>query len=244
MNLLHEAFSWLTTADAWGGSDGLGRAVVDHLSIVAVTFLVSAAVGVPAGVLIGHTGRGRVVGVVLANAARALPTLGLVTLFALGLGIGIVAPVVALTVLAVPPLLAGVYSGIENVDRETVQAARAVGFTQRQVITQVELPLALPVILGGARSAVLQIVATATVAAYVWPHGLGAPILSGLALSDYPRVLGASVVVIVLAVVLDVLLAGLQRLLTPRAMRPARARGRQRARDHAPVADLAPDRVG
>ena len=242
MNLILEALSSLATRATWAGDHGLARALLDHLAIVAVTVAVSAVIALPLGVLIGHTGRGRTVGVVVANAARALPTLGLVTLLALGIGIGVVAPVLALTVLAVPPLLAGVYSGIDSVDRDTVQAARAVGLTERQLITQVELPLALPVMLGGARSAVLQVVATATVAAYVWPHGLGAPILSGLALSDYRRVLAASIVVIVLAVLLDLLLAGAQRALTPRGLRPSRRRRRRSGRV-APVARTAPDRV-
>ena len=111
--------------------------------------LAAALIGIPAGVAIGHTGRGRAVVIALTSGARALPTLGLLTLLGLALGIGLEAPFLALLVLALPPVLAGAYAGVEAVSPATVGAARAIGMTERQILTGVELPLAAPVIVGG-----------------------------------------------------------------------------------------------
>ena len=143
---------------------------------------------------------------------RALPTLGLLTWFALVIGTGLKAPILALVILAIPPLLAGAYSGLEAVDRQTIDAARAMGMTELQILTRVEIPLALPLIVGGIRSAVLQVVATATVAAYIGPGGLGRFIIDGQALSDYPRMVSGSILVIALALVLDAVFVGLQKI--------------------------------
>jgi osmoprotectant transport system permease protein len=145
---------------------------------------------------------------------RALPTLGLLTLVVLFSGIGLVAPVIALTILAIPPLLAGAYAGLESVDRETIDAARAQGMTEWQILGKVEIPLALPIIVGGIRSATLQVVATATVAAYVGLGGLGRLIIDGQAVQDYPQMLSGAVLVVVLALVLDAIFALAQRFAT------------------------------
>jgi osmoprotectant transport system permease protein len=143
---------------------------------------------------------------------RALPTLGLLTAIALYLGIGLTAPLVALVILAVPPLLAGAYAGLESVDRQTIDAARAMGMTEWQILTRVEVPLALPIIVGGIRSSVLQVVATATVAAYVGLGGLGRYLIDGQAVSDYAQMAAGSVLVIALALALDATFAALQGL--------------------------------
>jgi osmoprotectant transport system permease protein len=139
-------------------------------------------------------------------------------------GIGLVAPVLALTILAVPPLLAGAYAGLESVDRATIDAARAQGMTEWQILTKVEIPLGLPIIVGGIRSATLQVVATATVAAYVGLGGLGRFIIDGQAVQDYPQMLSGAVLVVVLALLLDAIFALAQRLATgARLPEPAHA---------------------
>jgi osmoprotectant transport system permease protein len=148
------------------------------------------------------------------GALRALPTLALLTLMVLWRGIGLTPPTVALVVLAIPPLLAGAYAGLESVDRQTIDAARAIGMTEWQVLGRVEIPLAMPLILGGLRSAVLQVVATATVAAYVGLGGLGRYLIDGLAVRDYPQMLAGATVVVVLALLLDGGFAALQRALS------------------------------
>jgi len=217
VSVLSEGFSWLTAGAHWHGEDGFPHRIVQHLGYTSLTVAVAAAIAVPLGLWIGHTGRLRGLAIAVTGALRALPTLGLLTLMVLWRGIGLTSPTIALVVLAIPPLLAGAYAGLEAVDRGTIDAARAIGMTEWQVLGKVEIPLALPLILGGVRSAVLQVVATATIAAYIGLGGLGRYLIDGLAVRDYPQMLAGSLAVVVLALVLDGLFALLQRSLsTPR----------------------------
>lgn len=213
---------WLTDGSNWTGTGGLLQRIVEHLRYTLIAVLGAAVVAVPVGLAVGHTGRGGTVVVGVANAMRALPTLGVITLLSLQLGILKEGPVLlGLGILAVPPILAGAYAGVQSVDRSVVDAAAGVGMTSWQRLWKVEVPLAMPLLLGGLRGAVLQVVATATVAAYVGLGGLGRPLLDGLRVTDYPRVAGAAIVVAVLAVLLDLALAPLQRGVVPRGLRSA-----------------------
>lgn len=207
-----EALSWLASASQWHGQDGVPNRFTEHLGYTALTVVIAIVLAVPLGLWIGHTGRLRGLAIVLTGSLRALPTLGLLTLVVIWRGIGLTPPITALVVLAIPPLLAGAYAGVEAVDRRTVDAARGMGMTEWQVLTQVEVPLGLPLLLGGLRSAVLQVVATATVAAYVGLGGLGRYIIDGIAVQDYPQTLAGSLLVVVLALALDGAFALLQRL--------------------------------
>lgn len=211
MTLLADGLAWLGDGSHWSGAGGIWVRLGQHLSLSLLIVAIAAAVAVPVGVLVGHTGRGRWLVTTITGAARALPTLGLLTLLGLWLGIGLRAPLVALVVLAAPVLLAGAYAGVEGVDRQTVDAARAVGMTELQIVRQVELPLAAPVLVGALRSAMLQVVATATVAAYIADSGLGRFLFTGLKSRDYPQMLGGALLVIGLALLLDGLLALVQR---------------------------------
>ncbi|WP_300678393.1 ABC transporter permease [Nocardioides sp.] len=212
MNVFDEGWTWLTTSTQWHGEDGIPHRVLQHLGYTGLTLLIAAVIAVPLGLWIGHTGRLRGVAVVVSGALRALPTLGLVTFVVLWRGFGLTPPITALVVLAIPPLLAGAYAGLEAVDRNTVDAARALGMTEWQILTKVEIPLASRLIIGGFRSAVLQIIATATVAAYPGLGGLGRYLIDGLAVRDYAQMVGGSMVLIVLALAFDALFAGVQRL--------------------------------
>ncbi|MCL2516757.1 MAG: ABC transporter permease [Microbacteriaceae bacterium] len=218
MNSYTAAFAWLFSGKNWAGPTGIGQRLVEHLGYSALTLLIAIVIAVPLGLYIGHTGRGRAVVVPFTGALRALPTLGLVILLALWLGFGLTPPLIALVILAIPPVLAGAYSGIESVDRETVDAARSIGFTGWGALWQVEVPLALPLIVGGVRSAVLQVVATWTVAAYLPLGGLGRFLYDGLPVRDYAEMLGGSIVVIALALALDGAFALVQRAVTPRGV--------------------------
>jgi osmoprotectant transport system permease protein len=175
----------------------------------------AAAIAIPLGYLVGHTGRGRALAVAVSGGVRALPTLGFLILIALGVGVGFEAPYVALVVLGIPSILAGAYSGFEAIDRRTIDAARAVGMTEWQIVGKVEIPLGLPLLMGGLRLAALQIVATATLADYVGAGGLGHFIFLGLQTSDYPQMLAGSLVVIVLAIISEILFSILQKLVVP-----------------------------
>lgn len=186
----------------------------EHLFYTALALLCAAALALPLGVVIGHFRRGRIVVVLATGAMRALPTLGVLILVVLIVGIGLAAPIIALVVIGIPPILAGAYAGIEAVDPATVDAARSLGMTEWQIVTKVEIPLAADIILGGIRSAMMQILATATIAAYVGLGGLGRFIIDGIAIRDYDQMLYGSLTVIVLALVLDSLLS-VKRLTTP-----------------------------
>lgn len=217
MNLFVEAIAWLLDPANWTGSGSLGQRILEHIGFSAAVLAAAAAIGVTAGVLIGHTGRGRGVVIALTSGARALPTLGLLTLLGLALGIGLEAPFLALLVLALPPVLAGAYAGVESVDRQVVGAARAIGLTERQILLRVELPLAAPVLLGGLRSAALQVISTATLAAYISDTGLGRPVFEGIKTQRYDIMLGGSLLVVLLALAVELLFQAAQSAAVRRA---------------------------
>jgi osmoprotectant transport system permease protein len=207
MNLFLGAWHYLTTAANWDGRTGIAHRLAEHLWYSFLTVALSAGIAVPIGLLIGHTRRGSAVIVGLANAMRALPTLGLLTFLVLLLGLGLLPPLIALLTVGIPPLLAGAYAGVANVDPDVVDASRAMGMTEARVLLRVEVPNALPVLLTGLRAATLQVVATATIAAYVNLGGLGRYIFDGIGLYDYTRVLVGAILVAALALVLDGILA-------------------------------------
>lgn len=223
MNAWYSAFTWLFDPVNWAGPGGILVRVGEHLLYTVLSLLIAVIVAVPIGVVIGHTGKGRGLAVQLSGVLRALPTLGVLLLLALWLGLGFGPPLIVMVVLALPPLLAGAYAGVDAVDRETIDAARAIGMTGWQVLVKVELPLAMPIIIGGVRSACLQVIATWTVAAYLPLGGLGRFIYDGLAVQNYAEMLGASVLVIVLALIADGLFVVVQRLVVPRGVVVGRA---------------------
>jgi osmoprotectant transport system permease protein len=223
MSLFAAALDWLADPGNWSGPAGIPARMLEHLAYSALTLLLALVVAVPLGLWVGHTGRGSGVVVGLAGALRALPTLGLLTLFTLLLGLGLLPPVLALVLLAIPPVLSGTYAGIANVSPALKDAGTAMGMTPRQLLARVELPNALPVVLGGIRNAALQVVATVTVVAYINLGGLGRYLIDGLAVRDYARMLGSVVLVAVLALAVDAVLALVQRLSTSPGLRLAAA---------------------
>jgi osmoprotectant transport system permease protein len=219
-----QGWQWLTDPANWQGPMGIPVRITEHLGYSALTLLISVAIAVPIGLYVGHTGRGRVVVVSLAGLLRALPTLGIMTLFALlaTSTLSLMPAIWSLVLLAVPPILTGTYAGISAVDPQIVDAARSMGMTGRQVLFRVEVPNGLAVMLGGFRSAVLQVVATVAVVAFISLGGLGRFIIDGLAVQDYGQVLGGAVVIACVAIALDGVLALLQRLaVSPGLKEPA-----------------------
>ena len=219
MNFLLDALAWIADPARWPGPDGIATRLGEHLAYSAIGVAIACLIGIPVGWWVGHTRRGRGLAVGLSGAARALPTLGVVTLLGILLGIGLVGPMVAFVALALPSVLAGAYAGVEAVDPQAVDGARASGMTEAQVLTRVEVPLGLPLLVGGIRSAFLQVVATATLAAYVGAGGLGRYLFLGLKTQDYPQMLAASLLVVALALVCDLAFAVLQRAATPAGVR-------------------------
>lgn len=201
MNYFTEAFAWI--GDNLYGPDGVLARTWEHLWYTLLAVLLASVVAIPLGYLVGHTRRGRGLVVASSGAARALPTLGVITLFGLVFGIGLLAPMLALVLLAIPSVLAGAYAGIEAIDPRTVDAARAMGMAEWQILGRVEVPLGLPLLLGGLRSATLQVVATATLAAYVGAGGLGRFLFLGLKTQDYPQMLASALLVVALALIME-----------------------------------------
>ena len=223
MNLFFNAFAWIFDPQNWqpGGTSPLPiqDRLLEHLLYTAVAVVIAAAIALPLGFYIGHTGKGRQFVIGFTGAMRALPTLGVLFFLTMVLGSLVKGAsgvfwgtIVALVILAIPSILAGAYAGLESVSRTTIDAARAVGMTEMQILTRVEIPLALPLIIGGLRAGTLQVIATAVIASYAGLGGLGRIISSGIGLNDYDRILGGAILVTVFALVVDALFAIVQRL--------------------------------
>lgn len=232
------AFSFLLDGAHWGltDPDGFPQRIAEHLGYTALALLIAFAIAFPLGMLIGHTNKGSFLAINAGNAGRALPTLGVLMLVLAFAGTGLIPVTAALVLLAIPPILTTTYAGMHAVDHAVVDAARGMGMRELQIALQVELPNALPIIIGGIRNAALQVISTATIAAYVGLGGLGRYLFDGLALRDYPRVVAGAVLIAILAVVIDLALAALQRAIVSPGVDGRAARGPRRASSVAPTA--------
>ncbi|RNI25377.1 ABC transporter permease [Flexivirga caeni] len=234
--MIAQVWRWLVDGAHWQGGTGIAQRLLEHLEYSGMSVLIAAIIALPIGAFIGHAGRAKWI-IAVANAFRAIPSLGLLFVVAMwfvsrlqGDAAYLVPTIIVLVILAMPPLLAGAYSGVSEVDPAARDAAYGMGMTHRQVLTRVELPCALPLIFSGLRSAALQVIATATIAASISVGGLGRYLIDGLANSDYTEMAGGAVLVAALALVVDGVLAALQRLVVPGGLRTARsARRRRRA---------------
>jgi len=215
---MNDLFTWLSDGTHWSGEDGIPHRLLEHLTYSGIAVLIAAVIAIPLGLYVGHTGRGRFVVVNVAGAARAIPSLGLLFISVLWVGprlsgdAAFVVPCeIVLVVLAIPPILAGAYSGVEEVDPSARDAAKGMGMRGFEVLTEVELPCALPLIFSGLRSGTLQVVATATIAATAGLGGLGRFLIDGLSVRDFGQMAGGAVLVAVLALAVDVVFAVVQR---------------------------------
>jgi osmoprotectant transport system permease protein len=219
MSFLNFAWDWLKAPAQWHGSDSIPIRILEHLGYSGLSLLVAAAIAIPLGVLVGHTGRGSYLVVNLANIWRAIPTLGFLILMVVLIGFSILTWLVPLVVLAIPPILVNTYEGVAGVDADLKDAAYGMGMTQWQVVRKVELPLATPLIVLGLRTAAIFVIATATIAAEIALGGLGRYIIDGLASNDYAEVAGGAVVIVVLALLVQLLFVGVRRLVVPAGLR-------------------------
>ncbi|MFI7703997.1 ABC transporter permease [Nonomuraea sp. NPDC049480] len=213
MDLFAQLVSWLTAAGQWAGPEGIGRRLLEHVEYSLLSTLVAALIALPVGLLIGHTGRGAFFAINLSGFGRALPTVGIVTLVFLVSGLSMTPVYVSLVALAIPVIVTNTYAGMAAVEADIKDAARGMGMTGLQSLWRVEIPLAAPLIMTGLRLAAVQVIATATIAAYVSFGGLGRYIFDGLAQRDLTQVLGGAVLVAALAVAVDLVLAGIHRIL-------------------------------
>ncbi|OLZ67413.1 ABC transporter permease [Streptomyces sp. IMTB 2501] len=199
MNVLNFAHSFFSDSAHWHGYDGIPTRLVEHIKYSLEALLFAAVIGLPVGLVTGHYGRGGNALALIATAGRALPSFGLLVLMFIWIGFGLLPVMIPLVVLAVPPILVTTYEAIRSVDPSPVDAARGMGMPEARVLFQVELPVALPLILSGLRTAAIQIVSTATIAAYVSLGGLGRYIIDGLYQKDYEKVVGGASLVAGLA---------------------------------------------
>ncbi|EGX54764.1 ABC transporter permease [Streptomyces zinciresistens K42] len=219
MNILNFIDAFFSDSARWQGYDGIPARLGEHVQYTLTALGIAAAVGLPVGLLTGHTGRGGNALALIATSARALPSFGLMVLMFLLLGLGMAPVMIPLVVLAVPPILVTTNEAMRSVDPAPVDAARGMGMGEAQILFRVELPTALPLILSGLRSAAIQIVSTATIAAYVSFGGLGRYIVDGLYQRDYEKVVGGATLVAGLAVATLVLFWGAGRLSVSRGVR-------------------------
>ncbi len=226
MNLVTQTIAWLTAPAQWSGAAGIPTRLLEHVAVSAAALLIAVAIALPIGLLVGHTRRGAAAAVNLANLGRALPTLAVITIVlpvtsAIDpqLGFKVYPTLVALVVLGIPPILVNAYVGISGVDPELVESARGMGLREGQILRRVEVPIALPVLAAGIRSAATQIVATATLGAIFGGVGLGRYLVEGIAQFDDGKIFGGVVLVAALCLGTEGLFALLQRALTSRGLR-------------------------
>lgn len=220
MSVLDELVTWLTDPINWSGFSGIPIRVLEHLRISAISLLVATAVALPLGLLIGHTRRGEAIAVSIANLGRAIPSFAILALafpvsLRLGLGLSDWPAIAALFLLGIPPILTNAYVGVRGVDADTLEAARGMGMSSREVLRSIEIPLAAPLIVAGLRISAVQIVATATLAALVAGGGLGRFIVDGFAQGNDGMTLGGALLVALLAITTELGFGVLERMTTP-----------------------------
>jgi osmoprotectant transport system permease protein len=213
-----DVIGWLTDPAQWRGPDGIPVRTLQHLWYSLLATTIATAIALPIGIGIGHTGRGGLVVVNLANLGRAIPSLGIIILTFALVGFGLVPVLVALTALAIPPIVTNSHVGIRSVDRDVREAAAGMGMRGRQMLWQVELPVAMPLIMAGIRTSAVQVVATATLAAFVGLGGLGRYLIDGLSQRDLPQVVGGAVLVAVASLATELVLGRVQTLVVSRGL--------------------------
>ena len=231
MHTFGEVVRWFSDGSHWQGSSGVPVRVLQHVEISLVAVGLAAAIALPIGLLIGHTRRGEFLAVTVANFGRAVPSFAILSIafqlvldFKPTLAFGFIPTVVALWLLGIPPILLNTYVGVSEVDQDTVEAARGMGLSGRQVLRRLELPLAAPLILAGLRTAAVQVVATATLAALIGGGGLGRFIIDGFHTGDDPQVVAGALLVAGLAIVTEAIMGLLERAVSPRLTSRGRAR--------------------
>lgn len=190
----------------------------EHVKLSLVSMAVAAAIAIPLGLWLGHRGKGGFLAINASNIGRAVPSLALIAFFVAYVGVGFTNVTAALVLLAIPPVLTNTYVGVRQVDRDTVDASRGMGMTGAQIVRRIELPLALPLIFGGVRTSMVNVIATATIAPLAGVNTLGDPIINVSGYGEAGR-LGAAIVVAALAVFTELTLGAIQRAVTPRGLK-------------------------
>ena len=222
MDVFADVLRWFSEPAHWSGPAGVPARVLEHAHVSLLSVALAAAVALPAGLYIGHTGRGEFAAVAIGNLGRAIPSFGILAIvFPITIrlapgALGFPPTLIALFLLAIPPILTNAYVGVQAVDRDTLEAARGMGMGEREVLTSLELPLAARLILAGIRTAAVQVVATATLAALVAWGGLGRYIVDGFHQGDDAMIVAGAILVAALAIVTELGFELLERSVAPR----------------------------
>lgn len=240
MTFLEAVARWFASPAHWQGDGGILHRLGEHVEMSLAATAAAALIALPVGLTLGHFGRGGPVAINVSNVGRALPSFAILVLAVQIVGIGAAPAFLALVALAVPPMVTNAFVGMRDVDQQLRDAARGLGMGDLRILARVELPNAVPVVMAGVRTAGVQVVATATLAALVGWGGLGRYIVDGLSQRDFVQVFAGALLVAALSAVTELALALLQRLLTPTGLRSAGRRERGRAvRSGAPQAEPA-----
>jgi osmoprotectant transport system permease protein len=240
MTFLGSVVHWFLNPAHWHGDFGIPNRVEEHVLMSVAATGAAALIALPVGLTLGHYGKGGALAINISNVGRALPSFAILVLAVQLVGIGATPAFLALVALAIPPIVTNSFVGMRDVNAELRDAARGLGMSDLRVLVRVELPNALPVVMAGIRTAGVQVVATATLAALVGWGGLGRFIIDGFSQLDYVQVFAGALLVVALSAAAELLLALLQRALTPAGLRSASARERGRGgRAAAPVAEPA-----
>ena len=223
MTIFGDVARWFADPAHWQGSHGIPVRVLEHLELSVLAVAIALVIAVPVALYLGHTGRGGFIAINLANIGRALPSLALIGLglaiaIPLGLGLGFWPTMFALVPLAIPPIMTNTFVAIREVDRDVVDAARGMGLKESEILGTIEIPLGLPLMLGGIGTAAVNVVATATLGAIVAGGALGRFIVDGLALQEYDQLVAGALLVALLAIVTEVAFAALARASAPPGM--------------------------
>ncbi|MGH2820066.1 MAG: ABC transporter permease, partial [Actinomycetota bacterium] len=218
MDYALETFKWFLDPTSWLGQEGALLRIYEHLQYSLLSVAIGSLIALPIGLYFGHTGRGGLVAINVLNMGRAIPSFGLVMIAFMALGLGLVPILITLVALAIPPMVTNSFVGVRSVSREVREAAQGMGMTGWEVLTKVEIPVATPLVMAGLRTSAVQVVATATIGAYVGYGGLGRFIIDGRASQDVVLVTAGAILVALLSILTEFSLAKLQGVVVPRGI--------------------------
>jgi osmoprotectant transport system permease protein len=219
MDFIVLVIHWFTDPAHWAGSDGVPTRFLEHVELSAESVLIGAVIALPIGILLGHYGRFTALAMNISNVGRAIPSIALLVLAFQVFGLGNTPIVIALVALAIPPMVTNSYVALSEVDPDIKEAARGMGYRELAQIINVELPLAVPLLMAGIRTSAVQVVATATLAALIAGGGFGRYIIDGFGQQDYVKLVAGGILVALLALATEAGLSGVERLLVPRGIR-------------------------
>src|SRR5438105_10807091 len=229
MSILGRVLQWFADPAHWTGSDGIPTRLVQHVQLSAESVVIGAVIALPIGIVLGHYGRFGNLAMNVSNVGRALPSFGILVIAFYLFGLGDTPIILALTMLAIPPMVTNSYVGMREVDPDVKDAARGMGYRELARVLRIELPLAVPLVMAGIRTSAVQVVATATLGALIAGGGLGRFIVDGLDQQDYTKAAAGAILVAVLGLATELSLAGAERLLVPKGIRLQLRPLRQRA---------------